>query len=127
MHRAADDHPMLQLVLVERLDGNAPALRERLMQPVCIVQHLQQIERLMRQIEPFRFDLRHVQNVADHREQLVGRPVDLLQAHAHARRIVHVLPRDAEHADDAVDGRAHVMRHAREELRLGRVGRLGIK
>ncbi len=127
MRGAAHQPGMMQSVLVDRAHGDALVVRERLAQPVDAVQHVQQVEALVREVHAFRFDLAHVKHVVDQREQLIGGAVDLVQAQPHACRIVHMVARDADHADDAVDGRAHIVTHARKEFRLRGVGGLGVE
>ena len=126
MRGAAHQLAMHERVLVDGAHGDALVVRQRLAQPVDAMQHVEQIEALVREIHALRLDLAHVEHVVDQREQLVGRTVDLLQANGHAPRLVHVVARDADHADDAVDGRADVMTHAAEELRFRGIGGLSV-
>ena len=64
------------------------------------------------------FDLREVEDVVDHREQVLGRS-------AHGLRVVVLLGRQrrvqqqARHADHAVERRADLVAHVGEKLALG--------
>ena len=66
------------------------------------------------------FHLAHVQHVVHQREQVAGRCLHLVQARAHLLVVAEAALRDGRHAHDAVQGRAYLMGHAREEFAFRR-------
>ena len=84
----------------------------------------------LRQVEPDAagLDLRHVEDVVDHVEQVLPALVDvaaILAVFLCAERAEHARLHDLGESDDGIERRAQLMAHIGEELRLGLVGLLG--
>ena len=89
-----------------------------------VVHEVAEIELLFHQLDLARLDLGHVEHLVDEAQQVLAGLGDLAQAVAHALWVVDVGGGDGGHADDAVHGRADVVAHVGEEVRLGLVGGL---
>jgi hypothetical protein len=74
------------------------------------------------------FDLRHVEDVVDHVQQILAALVDVAAIFAvfiGAERTEHRRLHDLGEPDDGVERRAQLVAHIGEEFRLGLVGLLG--
>ncbi len=86
----------------------------------------QQVERLVREFQPARFDAREIEDLLDDREQRLARGLDradiggLLEIDARPEQQVG-------HAEHAVERRPDFVAHGGEKARLGFVGRFGAK
>ena len=72
------------------------------------------------------FDLGQVEDVVDHRKQVVRRLADPVQTLALRRRGL-VLAQQVGHADHRVERRADLVAHVGQELALGLAGRVGLR
>ena len=89
-----------------------------------VVERVAQVEVDGLQVELAGLDLGEVEDVVDHRQQVIGREL-------HHPEVLALLggelgvQRQLGHADDAVHGRADLVAHVGQELALGPVGGLG--
>ena len=70
-------------------------------------------------------DAAHVQNVVDEAQKMPGGQADLVQTVRHPLRLAQMGLGDGGHADDGVEGRADVVGHVGEKIRLGAGGGVG--
>ena len=73
------------------------------------------------------FQLSHIQHIVHQRQQQLRGQLDFMQTVAHARVVVLIFSDDSQHADDAVDGCADIVRHVVQERCFGGVGSLGLR
>ena len=71
-----------------------------------------------------RFQLSHIQNIVHQRQKQLRGQLDFMQTIAYARVVVLIFSDDSQHADDAVDGCADIVRHVVQECCFGGVGSL---
>ncbi len=76
------------------------------------------------QLQPARLDLREVEDFADERQQVLAAALDPGDALALIRRQRRVTPQQLRVAEDAVERRAQLVTHVRQEFRLRAIGRL---
>ena len=88
-----------------------------------VAHQLTQVKVLVDQGHLAALDLGHIQDVVQQAQQVVRRSLDLVKALDAGLLGLVVLQRDLGHANDAVHGRADLVRHARQEIALG-LGRL---
>ena len=81
-------------------------------------------DRFILQFELACFDLGQIENVVDEREQGPAAGADGVEVLAFPRRR-HLRAQQFGEAEDGVHRRANLVRHVRQKLALGRIGRLG--
>ena len=85
-----------------------------------VVDRGRQIERSDVELHPSRFDLRQIEDVVDQRQEMVTRVEDVAEIFRLllVRIAEHPLQEHVREADDCVERRAQLVRHAREKLGL---------
>ena len=131
-----DEHlPDMQLTadqvrVPERADllceGHVPVHDLALHDGAAGIQQRPQIKRRVQHLHIAGFDFGHVQHVVDEGEQVGRRTAHLGHAVPHAGLVVKVVLGNVQHTHNAVDGRADVVGHVGQELRLGDAGLLGL-
>ena len=129
-----DDLADAQLVALYAVDGHVlkvdlvvdAALLKLLCEHIVqAVAQLAQAERFFLKLDLAGLDARHLQNVVDERKQVVGKLVRLVEVLERFAVPVEAALRERHHADDAVHRGADLVRHTREEGRLGAALLLG--
>ena len=120
--RAADDAHVVDLRahrVGEEVDAALDGLD--LGDHAALVRKLVDVEALLGELDVAALELAHVEDVVDDREQVAGRLPDLMPTLGELGGVIGEVVGDLDHAADAVDGRADVVAHAAQELRLGGV------
>ena len=119
-----------QVRVPERADllceGHVPVHDLALHDGAAGIQQRPQIKRCVQHLHIAGFDFGHVQHVVDEGEQVGRRTAHLGHAVPHAGLVVKVVLGNVQHTHNAVDGRADVVGHVGQELRLGDAGLLGL-
>ena len=90
------------------------------------IRQLPQLTRRRQQFQPTGLDAGDVEDIADQRQQTVGRLRGDLQGRFVEHALLGFLQGQFEHAQHRVHRRAYLMAHGRQEGRLGLVGRFGL-
>ena len=100
-------------------------LRLRPHQRFHLAQQVAQVDRLLAQRQPARFEQRHVEHVVQDGQQVVGRFGGGAQV-VHLAGVQTGVAQQREHAQQAVEGRADLVAHVGQEHALGLAGGLGL-
>ena len=123
--RSSPTSPPSSRVQIE-LQGDAAAGGALLDEGYGVLQSARQMERGRGQLHAASLDLGQIQDIVDEREQVLTGCVDVLEVFILlvVELAEHPLDQHLREADDGIEGRAELMRHVGEKLRLVATGRL---
>ncbi|GFI65662.1 hypothetical protein IMSAG185_01265 [Lachnospiraceae bacterium] len=90
-----------------------------------ICKKLRKVEGLLVQAHLARLDLGHIQDLIDQPQKMPAGYGDLFQGIRHLFPVVDMAGGNGRHADDGIHGRADIMAHTGEKIRLGSIGSVG--
>jgi hypothetical protein len=116
-------HPVRHVGQDARVHAHAAPRRLRLHQAFDVVDDLADLERLQGQAEGARIHRRHVQDVVEHPQQVLGRALGGIQL-ATLLLVQRPFADQLQHAKQALEGRAQLVAHVGEKIVVGLVGGL---
>ena len=90
----------------------------RFVQCADVLHQIVKVKRHMLRLHVAGFQLAHIQNIVDERQQMLGGNMDLFKAVVHALMIFTIFLDNLQHTHHTVNRRADIVAHAGKELRL---------